>query len=156
MNLKKKLIILFFIFTTITLSIINLKNTPKTYLYFLNFKTEKLTLGNFITLSFLTGLTTTFTFSYINSKNEDIIYNVDKLNINSEILQDDLKENNTENNESINERPPERDLRECQPTISVNYRIIKQNDNQENNKGDSNNDNRYQNNDDWEEIESNW
>tara|TARA_B100000214_G_scaffold257236_1_gene189614 strand:+ start:343 stop:813 length:471 start_codon:yes stop_codon:yes gene_type:complete len=156
MNLKKKLIILFFILTTITLSIINLKNTPKTYLYFLNFKTEKLTLGNFITLSFLTGLTTTFTFSYIISKNEDIIFNNDKLDINSEISQDDLIENNNETNESIKERPPERDIRDCQPTISVNYRIIKQNDMQINDMEDSNNANSYQNNDDWEEIESNW
>ena len=156
MNLKKKLIILFFILTTITLSIINLKNTPKTYLYFLNFKTEKLTLGNFITLSFLTGLTTTFTFSYIISKNEDIIFNNDKLDINSEISQDDPIENNTETNESINERPPERDIRDCQPTISVNYRIIKKNEMQINDLEDSNNANRYQDNDDWEEIKSNW
>ena len=156
MNLKKKIIILFLILITITLSIINLKNTPKTYLYFLNFKTEKLTLGNFITLSFLTGLTTTFTFSFITNKNEYIIFNDDKLNINSEILQGDFIENNTETNEFINERPPERDLRESQPTISVNYRIIKQNDIQENKKGDTNNDIRYQSNDDWEEIESNW
>ena len=156
MNLKKKLIILIFILTTITLSIINFKNTPKTYLYFLNFKTEKLTLGNFITLSFLTGLTTTITFSYIISKNEDITFNDDKLDINYEIPKDDLIENNTETNESIKVRPPERDIRDCQPTISVNYRVIKQNDMQVNDMEDSNNANRYQNNDDWEEIESNW
>ena len=156
MNLKKKLIILIFILTTITLSIINFKNTPKTYLYFLNFKTEKLTLGNFITLSFLTGLTTTITFSYIISKNEDITFNDDKLNMNYEIPKDDLIENNTETNESIKVRPPERDIRDCQPTISVNYRVIKQNDMQVNDMEDSNNANRYQNNDDWEEIESNW
>ena len=67
MKLKKNLIILIFLLTTITLSIINLKNTSKTYLYFLNFKTEKLTLGSFITLSFLAGFTSTFTFSYLTS-----------------------------------------------------------------------------------------
>ena len=156
MNLKKKLIIFIFILTTITLSMINFKNTTKTYLYFLNFKTEKLTLGNFITLSFLTGLTTTITFSYIISKNEDITFNDDKLDINYEIPKDDLIENNTETNESIKVRPPERDIRDCQPTISVNYRVIKQNDMQVNDMEDSNNANRYQNNDDWEEIESNW
>ena len=156
MNLKKKIIILFFILTTITLSIINLKNTPKTHLYFLNFKTRTLTLGNFINLSFLTGLTTTFTFSYIISKNKDLMINEHKLDINSEISQEDPIENNTETNESINERPPERDIRDCQPTISVNYRIIKKNEMQINDLEDSNNANRYQDNDDWEEIKSNW
>ena len=72
MKLKKNLIILIFLLTTITLSIINLKNTSKTYLYFLNFKTEKLTLGGFITLSFLAGFTSTFTFSYLTSSKNEI------------------------------------------------------------------------------------
>ena len=156
MNLKKKIIILFFILTTITLSIINLKNTQKTHLYFLNFKTRTLTLGNFISLSFITGLTTTLGFSYIDSKNKDLMFNYDELDINSDISQEDLIENNTETNESLNERPPERDIRDCQPTISVNYRVVKQNEMEINDLEDSNNANRYQDNDDWEEIKSNW
>jgi len=154
---KKNLIILIFLLTTITLSIINIKNTSKTYLYFLNFKTEKLTLGSFITLSFLTGLTTSFTFTYLTStNNENNTFNDEKSYINSEISQDDFVENNSEINEPLNERPPERDIRDSQPTISVNYRIIKQNDVEVNDIDESYNDNRYKNNDDWEEIESNW
>ena len=105
MKLKKNLIILIFLLTTITLSIINLKNTSKTTLYFLNFKTEKLTLGSFITLSFLAGFTTTFTFSYlISSKNENKMFNDEKIDINSEILQDDFIEKNTNLNETIIDR----------------------------------------------------
>ena len=156
MKFKKKIIILIFLLTSVTLSIINLKNTSKTHLYFLNFKTEKLTLGNFITLSFITGLTTTFTFSLITSKNEDNLFKDDKFDINPEIPQDDVIENNTEINQSINERPPERDIRESQPTISVNYRIIKQNDIEDNDLDFSNKNYSDQNNDDWEEFESNW
>ena len=156
MKFKKKIIILIFLLATVTLSIINLKNTSKTHLYFLNFKTEKLTLGNFITLSFITGLTTTFTFSLITSKNEDNLFKDDKFDINPEIPQDDVIENNTEINQSINERPPERDIRESQPTISVNYRIIKQNDIEDNDLDFSNKNYSDQNNDDWEEFESNW
>ena len=156
MKFKKKIIILIFLLTTVTLSIINLKNTSKTHLYFLNFKTEKLTLGNFITLSFITGLTTTFTFSLITSKNEDNLFKDDQFDINSEIPQDDVIENNPEINQSINERPPERDIRESQPTISVNYRIIKQNDIEDNDLDFSNKNDSDQNNDDWEEFESNW
>ena len=157
MKLKKNLIILIFLLTTITLSIINLKNTSKTYLYFLNFKTEKITLGGFITLSFLAGFTTTFTFSYItSSKNENIIINDEKEDINSETLQGDFIENNTKLNESIKNRPPERDIRESNPTISVNYRVIKQNNTEVNDIDEGYADNKYQNYDDWEEIESNW
>ena len=157
MKLKKNLIILFFLLITITLSIINLKNTSKTYIYFLNFKTEKLTLGSFITLSFLAGFTTTFTFSYLtSSKNQNIMFNDERKDLNSEALQENLIEKNTEINESINNRPPERDIRDSQPTISVNYRVIKQNNNEVNDIDEGYKDNRYQNYDDWEEIESNW
>ena len=157
MKLKKNLIILFFLLTTITLSIINLKNTSKTYLYFLNFKTEKLTLGSFITLSFLAGFTTTFAFSSISSsENENKSFNNEKIDINAETLQGDFIENNTKLNESIKDRPPERDIRESQPTISVNYRVIKQNNTEVNDIDEGYADNKYQNYDDWEEIESNW
>tara|TARA_Y100001934_G_scaffold210170_1_gene248707 strand:+ start:1088 stop:1561 length:474 start_codon:yes stop_codon:yes gene_type:complete len=157
MKLKKNLIILIFLLTTITLSIINLKNTSKTYLYFLNFKTEKLTLGSFITLSFLAGFTSTFTFSYLtSSKNENKIFNDEGRDINSETLQGNSTEKNTEINESINDRPPERDIRDSQPTISVNYRVIKQNNAEVNDNDKGYMDNKYKNYDDWEEIESNW
>ena len=157
MKLKKNLIILIFLLTTITLTIINLKNTSKTYLYFLNFKTEKLTLGSFITLSFLAGFTTTFTFSYLtSSKNEYKTFYDEKKDINSETLQGNFTEKNTKINESINERPPERDIRDSQPTISVNYRVIKKNNSEVNDIDEGYMDNKYQNYDDWEEIESNW
>ena len=157
MKIKKNLIILIFLLITITLSILNLKNTSKTYIYFLNFKTEKLTLGSFITLSFLAGFTTTFTFSYLtSSKNENKMINDEKKDINSETLQGDFIENDTELNESIKHRPPERDIRESQPTISVNYRVIKQNNTEVNDIDEGYADNKYQNYDDWEEMESNW
>ena len=138
MKLKKNLIILIFLLTTITLSIINLKNTSKTYLYFLNFKTEKLTLGSFITLSFLAGFATSFTFSYLtSSKNQNKMFNDERKDINLEELQGNFTEKNTEINESINDRPPEMDIRDSQPTISVNYRVIKQNNTEvnDNDKG---------------------
>ena len=157
MKSKKNLITLIFLLTTITLSIINLKNTSKIYLYFLNIKTEKLTLGSFITLSFLAGFTTSFTFTYLtSSKNENEMLNDQRTDINSETSQKNFIEKNTEINEPIKDRPPERDLRDSQPTISVNYRIIKQNNTEVNDIDEEYMDNKYQNYDDWEEIESNW
>ena len=157
MKFRKKLIIIIFLLTTISLSIINLKNTSKTYIYFLNIKTEKLNLGNLLTLSFIAGFSTSFTFSYITSqRGKNHIFNDEKLDINAEISQDKYVGNNTEIKESINERPPERDIRDSQPTISVNYRVIKQNDMDVNDLDERYNDNSYQKNGDWEEIESNW
>jgi len=157
MKIKKNLIIFIFLLITITLSILNQKNTSKTYLYFLNFKTEKLSLGSFITLSFLAGFTTTFSFSYLTtSNNENKMFNHEKIDTNSETLQDDFIENNANLNEFIKDRPPERDIRESQPTISVNYRVIKQNNNEVNDIEEGYEDNKYKNYDDWEEIESNW
>ena len=157
MKIKRNLIILIILLITITLSILNLKNTSKTYLYFLNFKTEKLTLGSFITLSFLAGFTTTFTFSYItSSKNENKMINDEKKDINSEDFEGNFVEKNTEINEPTNDRPPERDIRDSQPTISVNYRVIKQNNTEVNDNDKGYIDNKYKNYDDWEEIESNW
>ena len=157
MKIKKNLIILTFLLITITLSILNFKNTSKINFYFLNFKSEKLTLGSLITLAFLAGFTTTFTFSYLtSSKNENKILDDEKIDINYETLQDDFTGNNTNVNESRQERPPERDIRDSQPTISVNYRVIKQNNTEINDKNEGYADNKYQNYDDWEEIESNW
>ena len=157
MKIKKNFIVIILLLTTATLTILNLKNTSKTYLYFLNFKTEKLTLGGFITLSFLAGFTSTFTFSYLkSSKNANKVFNEETTNVNSENLEGTFIESNTKLNASIKDRPPERDIRDSQPTISVNYRFIKQNNAEVNNIDEEFTNNKYQNYDDWEEIESNW
>ena len=154
MKFKRNLIILILLLTTTALSILNLKNTSKTYLYFFNSKTEKLTLGNFITLSFIAGFTTTFTLSFLRSShNYNKTFNEEKIDINSETFEGNFIDNNTEINEFTDDRPPERDIRESQPTISVNYRVIKQNNAEFNDKDEGYTDNKS---DDWEEIESNW
>ena len=156
MELKKNFLIFIFLITTITLTIININNTSKTYLYFLNLKTEKITLGGFITISFLTGLATSFTFSNLtSSKNENNLLNEEILDTNSETQQGNSK-NNNEIEDLTKVRPPERDIRDAQPTISVNYRVIKQNDMDDNDINEVIKNNRIQRNDDWEEIESNW
>ena len=84
------------------------------------------------------------------------MFNGERKDINSETLQGNFTEKNTEINETINDRPPERDIRDSQPTISVNYRVIKQNNTGGNDVDEGFMDNKYQNYDDWEESESNW
>ena len=71
-------------------------------------------------------------------------------------MEDDfVSENNEEDIESNVDMPPQRDIRETQPTISVNYRVIKSTD--ENNLS---NDQYYSNSpeykDDWVEDNNDW
>ena len=72
-----------------------------------------------------------------------------------ENLDDDiLSQNNEEDNEPNVEMPPQRDIRETKPTISVNYRVVK-NINDNNFKKDLNYSN-PDNKDDWENDNNDW
>ena len=51
--------------------------------------------------------------------------------------------------------PPQRDVRDTQPTISVNYRVIK-NNSDNNQKYDEDNSTSSQNQDDWNEEDNEW
>ena len=65
-----------------------------------------------------------------------------------------VSQNNEEDMEPNVEMPPQRDIRETQPTISVNYRVVK-NMNDNNFKKDlnySNSDNK----DDWDNDDNDW
>ena len=125
MNIKNKLITLIIFFSILTLTIINLKNPEKTKIYLFTSKIEEISLGNLITIAFLAG----FTFSSLsvlmssNNSQESLEDNY----INDEEI-DKTYENNI-NQEIESNRPPERDVRESQPTISVNYRFVDQDEN---------------------------
>ncbi len=70
-------------------------------------------------------------------------------------VEDDFVSNNNEVEMEQNiEMPPQRDIRETQPTISVNYRVVK-NMNDNNLKKDQN----YSNQDikdDWDNADNDW
>ena len=51
--------------------------------------------------------------------------------------------------------PPQRNIRDAQPTISVNYRVIK-NAEDENLKKDQNYSNSSENNNDWDNDNNDW
>ena len=78
--------------------------------------------------------------------------------------EDDEDYENNEKNEFLenrdysnefNEMPPERDLREAQPTISVNYRVIKNNiDKGSKDINENSRNSQYQ--EDWENRDSEW
>ena len=71
-------------------------------------------------------------------------------------MEDDfVSENNEEDMESNVEMPPQRDIRETQPTISVNYRVVKNMDDS-NLKKDRNYSNIPDNKDDWDSGDNDW
>tara|TARA_Y100000589_G_scaffold238186_1_gene225597 strand:- start:231 stop:683 length:453 start_codon:yes stop_codon:yes gene_type:complete len=150
MNIKNKIIAFFILSSIIVLSILNLKNPEKTKFYLFTSKTEEISLGNLITITFITG----FTFSSILTliSNNKLQKSLGDNYINEEVIDESNEDNIGQEFESG--RPPERDVRESQPTISVNYRFI----DQENNSYTSNNTKTKINNDDndWLTNDNEW
>ena len=151
MNYKKKILILS-IFLIISIQIILLINnkTKTSFRYFI-WNIEQVSIGRLISISFVSGLLMSSLLNYT-LKNNLTTYpkNEEDEKINSE---DDYLINRDDN--GTYEMPPERDLRDTQPTISVNYRVIK--DNVENELRDRNQ--RSKNNeypDDWGNNDLEW
>ena len=152
MNYKKKSLILSILFIlTIQISLL-VNNRQKTSFRYFIWNIEKVSIGKLICISFISGL-------FISSILTNTLYN----NYRADYKKEEEDNTNNENDNSINseenngsyEMPPERDIRDTQPTISVNYRVIK--DNGENEFKDRNNrSSNIQYKDDWYNNDSEW
>ena len=153
MNIKNKFIAFFIFILIFTLSILNIKNPEKTKFYLFTSKLEEISLGNLITITFLSGLTFSSLLS-LSLKN-----NIEE-SIEDNFIDDEDIDKSDENNFSQvyeSNRPPERDVRESQPTISVNYRFVDQENNSyvsDNSRKTINDLNNEEN--DWEDYNSEW
>ena len=150
MNFNKKLIAFFVFFSILTLSILNLRNPEKTKFYLFTSKTEEISLGNLITITFISGFSFSSVLSLISKNNSQ--ESLDNNFTNYEEI-----EKSDENNliqELDSNRPPERDVRESQPTISVNYRFVDQDNNSYSSKKTTNNPNNED--DDWVNYDNEW
>ena len=153
MNNKNKFVVFFILISVLILSIFNIKNPEKAKFYLFTSKTEELSLGNFITISFITGFAFSSLLTFI-TKNSLEESKADSL-INEE--ETDKSDDNYFSNEFESDRPPQRDVRESQPTISVNYRFIDQDKNpysSKNTKKTNNNLNNEEN--DWLNYDNEW
>ena len=147
MNLKKNLIVFFIFLSIVSLAIINIKNTEKTKFYIFTSKTEQISLGSLITVAFISGFTFSTLLTLISKNNS-------KESLEDSFIDDEEIETSYEDNynqELESKRPPERDVRESQPTISVKYRFVDQDNNYNNTKNNSNNDDN-----DWLNYEDEW
>ena len=125
MNINKKLIA-FLIFTSIfTLSILNVKNPEKIKFYLFTYKTEEISLGNLIAITFISGFSFSSVLSLISKNNSQ-----ESLENNFTNYKETDKSDKYNSDQELNSNPPpERDVRESQPTISVNYRFVDQDNN---------------------------
>ena len=146
MIFKKKFLLLILFFIIIFQALLYINNNQKTSFKYFKWNVQEASVGQLISISFFSGLfistllNTTFT-SFKKNTFEEIEENYEPLN------DEDLKSNI--------EMPPQRDIRDTQPTISVNYRVIKNTD--ENNlKSGKNYSNSSEKKDDWNYDDSEW
>ena len=152
MNYKKKSLLLsiFFILTIQTFLLIN--NKQKTSFSYFIWKIQDVSIGRLIFISFASGL---FMGSLLNKTLSNNIRTKTIFEREDKATDDKDYSVNTEDNNEQNDISPERDLRDPQPTISVNYRVIKNNG--ENELKDGNqaiNNSKYD--DDWNNNGSEW
>ena len=147
MIFKKKYLLLVFSIIIIFQSYLYINNKQTTSFRYFKWTLQEVSLGKLISISFFSGLfISTLLNTSINNTDDNTLKNMEK---NNEFLNDeeDLKSNV--------EIPPQRDIRDAQPTISVNYRVIK---NTEENylKKNKNLSNNSDINDDWDNDNNDW
>ena len=149
MMVKKKYLILS-LFLIITFQILlYTNNNQKTSVRYFKWTLQEVSIGKLISISFFSGL---FISTILNTTINNNSFRKNTL----EDLEDDFaSQNNEEDMDSNVEMPPQRDIRETQPTISVNYRVVK-NMNDNNFKKDRNYSNNPDNKDDWDSRDDNW
>ena len=147
MILKKKFL-LFTFFLIITLQILLfVNNNQKTSFRYFKWTFLEVSVGKMINISFLSGL---FISTLLNNTTTSY-----KKNTSNDIEENHEPLNNEEDMKSSIEMPPQRDIRDAQPTISVNYRVVKSTE--ENNlRRDQNYSNSPDNKDDWDNNDNDW
>ena len=147
MIFKKKLLLLTLFLIIIFQSFFYLNNHQKTSFRFLKWTAKEISIGKLISISFFSGL---FISTLLNSKVTNL-----KKNTFENIEEDDDPLNRNEDIKSNIEIPPQRDIRDAQPTISVNYRVIK-NTEKNNSYSEKNYSDSFDDKDDWNNDDNDW
>ena len=152
MNYKKKSLILSIVLIISIQILLLINNKQKTSFRYFIWNIQDVSIGRLICVSFISGL-------IISSILNKSLQNDGKTNPgNEEDYKSNLENDTTINRQYDNESdeiPPERDLREPQPTISVNYRFIKDiGPNEIKDKNQKSKNKQYQ--DDWNNNDSEW
>ena len=145
---KKKYLLLTLILIIIFQILLYINNNQKTSFRYFKWTLQEVSIGKLISISFFSGL-------FISTLLNTTITSTSFRKKTFENVEDDFVSNNNDAEIEPNvEIPPQRDIRETQPTISVNYRVVK-NMNDNNLKKDRNYSN-TNNNDDWDNADNDW
>ena len=145
--LKKKYLLLTFFFIVILQILLYTNNNQKTSLRYFKWTLQEVSIGKLISISFFSGLfISTFLNTTITTFRKNTFQNIEE---NHEPISND------EDMNSNIEMPPQRDIRDTQPTISVNYRIVKNIDDK-NLKEEQNYSNSFDNRDGWDNYDNEW
>ena len=145
---KKKYLLLTLFLIIIFQILLYTNNNEKTSFRYFRWTLQEVSIGKLISISFFSGL---FVSTLLNTTISSISF---RKNTFENIKDDFVSNNNEEEMEPNVEIPPQRDIRETQPTISVNYRVVK-NMNDNNLKKDLNYSN-PDNMDDWDNANNEW
>ena len=149
MIFKKKFLLLTIFLIIIFQTLLFTNNNQKTSFRYFKWTLQEISIGKLISISFFSGL---FISTLLNTT---ITNNSLRKNTFENVEDDFISQNNEEDLESKIEMPPQRNIRETQPTISVNYRVIKSTE--ENNfRRDKNYSNNYNKKDDWDNDDNDW
>ena len=145
---KKKYLLLTLFLIIIFQILLYTNNNQKTSFRYFKWTLQEVSIGKLISISFFSGL-------FVNTLLITTIASTSFRKKTFENVEDDFLSNNNEEDLEPNvEMPPQRDIRETQPTISVNYRVVK-NINDNNLKKDQS----YSNQDikdDWDNADNDW
>jgi len=145
---KKKYLLLTLFLIIIFQTLLFTNNNQKTSFRYFKWTLQEVSIGKLISISFFSGM---FIGTFLNSTFTRTSF---RKNTFENSKDDFVSQNNEEDIEPNVEMPPQRDIRETQPTISVNYRVVK-NINDNNLKKDRN----YstpENKDDWDSGDNEW
>ena len=144
---KKKYLLLTLFLIIVFQILLYTNNNQKTSFRYFKWTLQEVSIGKLISISFFSGL---FVSTLLNTTITSTSFRKKTF----ENVEDDFVSNNEEEMEPNVEMPPQRDIRETQPTISVNYRVVK-NMNDNNLKKDQS----YSNQDikdDWDDADNDW
>ena len=148
---KKRNLLLSIIIIIIIQTLLYINNSQKNSFRYFIWNVQEIKIGKLISISFVSGFLMSTLLNKVINKPDINNYRKDydeKDEVNYEPLNEWEKE-------SKFDIPPQRDIRDTQPTISVNYRVIKNNG--ENNKINEDNyskQSKYQ--DDWIKDNTDW
>ncbi len=157
MNNKKRNLVLI-VFLIISIQFLLLKNNrQKTYFRYFIWNIQEVSIGRLILISFFSGLGMSSLLNKTISNNNNNNNNNNKtiFERDDKTTEDSNYSVKREDSDAPFDIAPERDLREPQPTISVNYRVIKNNgENELKDRNQTANNSEYD--DDWNNIDPEW